>query len=278
VLAGYAAAACGPGASTRRPWPLAHPPLLTSHRSLDLASFDGPHCARLPRLQLLSLSHNALTSLSGVGALSALVSLNINHNRICSLEALASCPHLGRSWVMVMRLVGGLLCSLQPLHSSPLLCRRAQRHCPSQIVVQGMLCAAQLSSQLLSALHPQLVSDEPSFSAPPSPPTCHSHTHTPPRHTAELFAACNSIRDITPLRGLRSLTTLHLFKNALASLDECMQVGGRSCCSAHQLTSHSRRIPCRCLMSPDMQLCAITSSASPTTLQAGACWPPPPGP
>ncbi|GIL76723.1 hypothetical protein Vretimale_8805 [Volvox reticuliferus] len=68
-------------------------------RNHKLQSFDQGETARLINLQVMSLSHNLLSSLAGFQHLKHLVSLNLNFNALTSLEGISSCTALQHLFV-----------------------------------------------------------------------------------------------------------------------------------------------------------------------------------
>jgi len=71
-------------------------------RDLSLTSFSGNKdfdVDRMDRLEVLSLSHNYLTELSGVGSCTNLLELNLNFNQIEHLGPLENCLSLRKLWV-----------------------------------------------------------------------------------------------------------------------------------------------------------------------------------
>ncbi|GLC36097.1 hypothetical protein PLESTB_001381000 [Pleodorina starrii] len=63
-------------------------------RNHKLQSFDHGEAARLLNLQVMSLSHNLLSSLAGFQHLKHLISLNLNFNALTSLEGISNCTGL----------------------------------------------------------------------------------------------------------------------------------------------------------------------------------------
>ncbi|EFJ43740.1 hypothetical protein VOLCADRAFT_76575, partial [Volvox carteri f. nagariensis] len=68
-------------------------------RNHKLQTFDHGETARLINLQVMSLSHNVLSSLAGFHHLKHLVSLNLNFNALTSLEGISSCIALQHLFV-----------------------------------------------------------------------------------------------------------------------------------------------------------------------------------
>ncbi|KXZ49566.1 hypothetical protein GPECTOR_20g421 [Gonium pectorale] len=68
-------------------------------RNHKLQSFDQGDTSRLVNLQVMSLSHNMLSSLAGFQHLRGLVSLNLNFNALTSLEGISSCTALQHLFV-----------------------------------------------------------------------------------------------------------------------------------------------------------------------------------
>ncbi len=68
-------------------------------RNHKLQTVDTGDVARLINLQVMSLSHNLLTSLAGFQHLKSLVSLNLNNNALTSLEGIEHCSALQHFFV-----------------------------------------------------------------------------------------------------------------------------------------------------------------------------------
>lgn len=73
-------------------------------RGRGLRCFASEWAPQLPRMEVLSLSHNALPNLSGFSHFSTLVALNVSSNALTSLEGLQGCQGLERLYMSCNKL------------------------------------------------------------------------------------------------------------------------------------------------------------------------------